>query len=129
MNRSNTIFLALGLTHALLSSAHAQADAYLPLIGQLAQLNGQALACQELKAAKRAKSLMLAHAPKTPRVGNHFEEGTQQSYLAQLGKPSGCPDAALLSAQLDTMAQRLQTSLPAQVPAATSNTSAEKQQP
>lgn len=129
MNLSNTIFLALGLSYALLTSAHAQTDTYLPLIGELAQLNGQALACQELKAAARVKGLMLAHAPKTPRVGEHFEEGTQQSYRAQLGHPAGCPDAALLAAQLDTMTQRLQTSLPAQVPAATSNTSAEKQQP
>lgn len=125
MNRSNTFLLALGLAHALLTSAHAQTDADLPLIEDLAQLNGQALACQAMKAAGRAKSLMLAHTPKTARVGNRFEEGTQQSYLAQLSSPSGCPDAATLSTQLDAVAQRLQTSLPA----ANSNTPAGKQQP
>jgi hypothetical protein len=129
MNRSNTLLLALGLAHALLSAAHAQTDTSLPLIANLAQLNGQALACQDLKTAGQVKKLMIAHAPKTAQVGSHFEEGTQQSYLAQLSSPVGCPDAATLATRLNAVAQQLQTSLPAQVPAATSNTPAGQQQP
>jgi hypothetical protein len=127
MNSRTNILLAVGLTYALLASAHAQADPGLQAINDLAQLNGQALACQDLKVAGRAKGLMLAHAPKTARFGNAFEEGTQQSYLAQLRNESDCPDTATLSTQLNTLAQRLQTSLPATAPNTAKNPTTGKQ--
>lgn len=113
MNQTTRTLIALGLAHALLSSAHAQADPALQAISDLAQVNGQALACQDMPTAQRAKSLMLMHAPKTSRFGNAFEEGTNQSYLVQTRSSVDCPDTAALSARLDAIAQRLQTSLPA----------------
>lgn len=112
MNYRTLKFIALGLAHALLGSAQAQTDAGLQAINDLAQVNGQALACQDMLAARRAKALMLAHAPKTARFGNAFDEGTQQSYLAQTRDAAPCPDAAALSTRLDAIAQRLQNSLP-----------------
>jgi hypothetical protein len=112
MNYRTLNFIALGLAHALLGSAQAQTDAGLQAINDLAQVNGQALACQDMLAARRAKALMLAHAPKTARFGNAFDEGTQQSYLAQTRDAAPCPDAAALSTRLDAIAQRLQNSLP-----------------
>ncbi|MES2877641.1 MAG: hypothetical protein V4713_04400 [Pseudomonadota bacterium] len=118
--------LALGLAHALLAPAHAQTDAGLQAISDLAQVNGQALACQELKVAGRIKSMMLAHAPKTARFGSAFEEGTQQSYLAQTRSTAACPDTAKLTAQLDALAPRLQTSLPIQAAEATPGTPSQK---
>jgi hypothetical protein len=127
MNSRTNILLAVGLTYALLASAHAQADPGLQAINDLAQLNGQALACQDLKVAGRAKGLMLAHAPKTARFGNAFEEGTQQSYLAQLRNESDCPDTATLSTRLNTLAQRLQTNLPATTPNTATNPTTGKQ--
>lgn len=127
MNFRKNILLTIGLTYALLTSAHAQADPGLQAINDLARLNGQALACQDLKAAGQAKGLMLAHAPKTARFGNAFEEGTQQSYLAQLRNESDCPDTATLSTQLNTLAQRLQTSLPATAPNTAKNPTTGKQ--
>lgn len=125
MIRSQHLLIALGL--ALLTSAHAQTDVSLTLISDLAQLNGQALACQDLKAAGRAKGLMLAHAPKTARFGSAFEEGTQQSYLAQMRSDSDCPGTATLSTRLDAIAQRLQTRLPATEQNAATNPTTGKQ--
>ena len=127
MNRSKHLLVALGLTHALLGAAHAQTESGLQVISNLAQLNGQALACQDLKSAGRAKRLMLAHAPKTARFGTAFEEGTQQGYLAQTRNKSACPGIAALSARLDALAQQLQINLPAKAQDAAANTSAETQ--
>ena len=127
MNLSKNVLITLGLAHTLLSAAHAQADPGLQAISDLAQLNGQALACQDLKTAGRAKNLMLAHAPKTTRFGNTFEEGTQQSYLAQTRSQSDCPDAATLSTRLDALAQRLQINLPAKAQDAAAKTPSETQ--
>ena len=105
--------ITLFFAHSMLGSAHAQSDAGLQAIHELAQLNGQALACQDMQAMQRAKALMLRHAPKTARFGNAFEEGTQQSYLAQTRSADPCPDAATLAARLEQITQHLQSSLPA----------------
>ncbi len=115
MNHRPHFTLALGLICALLAPARAQTPNELGLqaVSELAQVNGQALACQELNAARRAKSLMIAHAPKTARYGNAYEEGTRQSYAAQLKGTQPCADAATFSVRLDALAQRLQTALPA----------------
>lgn len=104
--------LALGLALGSLSSAQAQTDAGLQAISELGAVNGQALACQELAGAQRAKRLMLAHAPKTQRYGSAFEDSTQKSFLAQTQGQATCPDAAALSARLDAIALTLQAALP-----------------
>lgn len=92
----------------------AQIEAGLQAIGALAQVNGQALACQDMPAVGRAKALMLAHAPKTARYRIAFEDGTQQAYLAQTrAEAAPCPDAAATSARLDAVSRQLQSSLPA----------------
>lgn len=111
---ASSLALALALTLALggMTSAQAQTDAGLHAISELGALNGQALACQELTGAQRAKRLMLAHAPKTQRYGNAFEDSTQKSFLAQTHGQTTCPDAAALSAQLDAIALTLQAALP-----------------
>lgn len=88
-------------------------EAALQAVRSLAQLNGQALACQDAAAARRAKALMLAHAPKTGRFGGAFEEGTQQAFLEQTRSAAACPEAAALARRLDVLAERLQAVLPA----------------
>ena len=118
MNHRTHLTVALGLAYGLLAPAQAQAPTPTPLelglqaITELAQVNGQALACQDMKVAGRAKNLMIVHAPKTARFGSAYEEGTQQSYTAQMNSTVACPDAAALSARLDALAKRLQTNLP-----------------
>jgi hypothetical protein len=114
MKHPTSLLAALVLAHALLTPAHAQTPLEIAMqtIGDLAQVNGRALACSELKSARRAKDLMVAHAPKTARFGNAYEEGTQQSYASQINTPAACPDSATFSAQLDALEKRLQIALP-----------------
>jgi len=106
---------ALCLTSwAALSPVHAaDADPGLARVTELAQVNGQALACQDMDAVAKAKKLMLAHAPKTPRFGSAFEEATNASYLAQVRGTTPCPAAAAFASKLDALAKALQADLPA----------------
>ena len=106
--------LIVALSFALLAPAFAQstADVGLQDIADLATVNGQALACQDMPIAQRAKSLMLSHAPKTDKYGSAFTDGTNNSYLAQTRSAQPCPATSVLSSQLDTLAIRLQSSLP-----------------
>ena len=115
MNHHNCCAIALGLTHFLMHPALAQTqvEAGLLAIQDLSQVNGQALACQDLQAAARAKTLMLAHAPKTARFGSAFEDGTHQAFLAQTRQEAPCPDSASFKQRMDALALRLNTSLPA----------------
>ena len=109
-----SLIAAVCITHTVLPvPAHAaDVEAGLTLVAELAQVNGQALACQDMAAAARAKKLMLAHAPKTQRFGSAFEEGTNASYLAQARGTAPCPDAVALAARMDALAKRLAEALP-----------------
>ena len=124
MKKLSRLSLVLTLTSALLASAQAQTplETGIKMIAELAQVNGLALACQEPQVASRTKSLMLAHAPKTARFGNAYEEGTQQSYAAQISGVVPCPSRAELLAKLDTLDQQLRIHLPATTPTNATNT-------
>ncbi len=113
--------MTVSLSHLLGSPAQAQTETGLQAIVELSQVNGQALACQDMQAAARAKNLMLRHAPKTARFGSAFDEGTHQAYLAQTRTNTPCPDQASLTLQLTALALKLQASLPVS-PAPISNT-------
>lgn len=102
----------IALSYLLASPVYAQAEAGLQAIIELSHINGQALACQDLQAATRAKGLMLRHAPKTARFGSAFDEGTHQAYLAQTRTDAPCPHQAWSTLQLALLAQKLQTTLP-----------------
>jgi hypothetical protein len=115
--------IAVSLSHVLISPATAQVEAGLQAISALAQINGQALACQEPQAAARAKALMLRHAPKTARFGAVFDDGTHEAYLVQIRSNTPCPNEATLSLQLTALALKLQASLPV-APVPTSSTTA-----
>lgn len=113
MSRRFVVVLATlvgGAAHA--APANADDAAVLRAVAELAESNGQALACRDAKAAQRAKSVMLSHAPKTARIAAAFDEGTQRGFLQQTrGQPGDCPDAAALLARLDGVAQRLQAAV------------------
>jgi hypothetical protein len=114
--RFATILFLLAASAAINPARAADADGGLLAIKTLGELNGQALACSEMPAAARAKALMLAHAPKTPRYGNAFDEATQAAYLAQTRASGPCPDAIRLSDQLNRVALQLSATLPIAAP-------------
>ena len=110
--------ITLLLFVAVLSAPTLAADveAGLLAIKALGNVNGQALACAQMPAAARAKSLMLAHAPKTQRFGDAYEEATRAAYLAQTNAAGSCPDGLLLVDQLNRLALQLDAALPVAVP-------------
>lgn len=107
------VLLALAAAPGTVTFANsADAEAGLLAIRSLGSVNGQALACAEVQVAARAKSLMLAHAPKTRRFGAAYEEATQAAYQAQTRSGGACPDAIRLTDQLNQLALQLAESLP-----------------
>lgn len=98
-------------------NAFAADDTGLALVKALGAANGQALACSEMAAAQRAKSLMLAHAPRSQSYGDAFQAGTNEAFLAQTREGVACPDADALSGRLDALAVKLKEALPAAEPA------------
>lgn len=90
----------------------ADAEAGLLVVKSLGGVNGQALACAETKVAARAKELMLAHAPKTPRFGAAYEEATNEAFNAQTGSGKPCANATELVARVNELALRLGETLP-----------------
>jgi len=113
MNPRIYSFIALSLAQLLIIPVHAQTDPGLQAIIDLSQVNGQALACQEMTVAMRAKSLMLLHAPRTAGFGAAFEEGTHQAFLEQTHGDTPCTPSTALTARLVTVALQLQANLPA----------------
>lgn len=91
----------------------ADAEAGLAAVKDLGGVNGMALACADMKSAARAKELMLAHAPKTPRFGAAYEEATQAAFTAQTRNGKPCPEALEITDQLNRLALRLADTLPA----------------
>lgn len=110
------LLVALCATGAALaqSGPAVGADTGLKEVAELAQLNGEALACQDSAAMRRAKALMLAHAPKTARYASAFDDGTQAAFLAVTRSAAGCAEPATRATRLDALAQRLAQVLPAQ---------------
>jgi len=107
------VLLTLALPLSAFDVANAaDAEAGLLAIKALGSLNGQALACSDVQAAKRAKELMLAHAPKTQRFGSAYEEATQVAYMEQTRAIGACPDATRLKDELNQLALRLAETLP-----------------
>jgi hypothetical protein len=106
-------------TLALQHPVHAaDVELGLTLVTELAQVNGVALACQDMTTAAQAKKLMLAHAPKTPRFGSAYEEATNASYLNQTRTAAACPDSVAVNSKLDALAKRLRDALPPALPSA-----------
>lgn len=106
------LFVLAASPAAVNVASAADAEAGLVAIRALGSVNGQALACSEVRAAVRAKSLMLAHAPKTALFGTAYEEATQAAYLAQTRSTGACPDDISLLARLNQLALQLAAALP-----------------
>ncbi len=116
MKRLTTILLCGAMSVSTAAAAEAvTASAALAAVRELGTVNGQALACGHRPAAVRAKSLMLAHSPRTFEYGNAFEEETNKAFTGQTRRPAEeCPDASSLARRLDALAASLGRMLPAQ---------------
>lgn len=98
-------------------AAASDVEAGLLAVHSLGDLNGRALACAEMQVAARAKSLMLAHSPKTERFGDAYQNATQNAYEIQTRSNGPCLSAIDMTAQLNEVASRLNDMLPIRVEA------------
>lgn len=80
-------------------------------IDALGQLNGQALACQQMALSTRLRNILIYEAPKERSVGEAFEQATQEAYLAQGQGGQACPDSKTLAAQIETATLELRRSI------------------
>ena len=112
--KSNSLvrLLAIAVLSAPTLGLATDADAGLAVVRTLGTVNGQALACSEMGVAARARQLMLAHAPKTPRFGAAYEEATQEAFTAQTRSGQACASATELTARLNALALQLSEALP-----------------
>jgi protein SCO1/2 len=82
----------------------------LSAVRDLGHLNGLALACRQPEASSRAKQLMIGHVPKLREWGEAYETATNAAYLTPRAQ---CPDAAVLKVQVEVLAVKLASLLPA----------------
>lgn len=95
------------------TAAVATPAAGLVAIGEIGQLNGQALACGQMDIVKQVKELVIEHAPKTRSYSERFEEQTNSAFLAQGNGQQARPTAENFASQLRELSKRLQLALPA----------------
>ena len=93
--------LSLNITPAL---AADEGSAALIAMGEI---NGIALACQQMAIVSRARNAVATTAPKTRANGEIFEEATNSNFLAFGKDKKTCPDAAALAQRLNEAEQRL----------------------
>ena len=93
--------LSLNITPAL---AADEGSAALIAMGEI---NGIALACQQMAIVSRARNAVATSAPKTRANGEIFEEATNSNFLAFGKDKKTCPDAAALAQRLNEAEQRL----------------------
>ncbi len=106
------LVLLIAVSSAPTPGFAADAEAGLAVVAQLGGVNGTALACSDMKAAARARQLMLAHAPKTPRFGAAYEDSTQAAFATQTGSGKTCPSELELTDQLNRLSIQLADTLP-----------------
>ncbi len=104
--------LAIAVLWAPTLGQAADAEAGLAAVKALGTVNGEALACAETGVAARARQLMLAHAPKTPRFGAAYEEATNESFNARTRSGKACASATELTARINLLALQLAETLP-----------------
>ena len=93
--------LSLNITPAL---AADEGSAALIAMGEI---NGIALACQQMAIVSRARNAVATTAPKTRANGEIFEEATNSNFLAFGKDKKTCPNAAALAQRLNEAEQRL----------------------
>ena len=105
-------FVVLALAIALNITAVQAADEGTAAITHLGELNGTALACQQMALVARARNAIVTSAPKTRDIGEIFEAATNASYLKFGNEQKPCPDSASLAQQINVAEQRVAATFP-----------------
>lgn len=85
------------------------ADTQQQALDALSDLNGEALHCSYHAQAKRIKLALIDTLPKTRRLGQQFEDRTNQAFLKLIEAEKDCPSEITLGIQIDDAIKALQT--------------------
>jgi hypothetical protein len=105
-------FVVLALAIALNTTAAQAVDEGTAAITHLGEINGMALACQQLALVARARNAVVTSAPKTREIGEIFEAATNAGYLKFGNEQKACPDSASLAQQVSDAEKRLSAAFP-----------------
>ncbi len=85
----------------------AVAESGLDAVKALGQLNGEALACQQMALVDRIRMRIIYEAPKTREVGEAFEAATTERFLALGESKASCSDTKALAERIEQASQTL----------------------
>lgn len=85
----------------------AAADPGLDAVKALGQLNGEALACQQMALVDRVRTRIVNEAPKTREIGEAFETATNERFLAMGNDTASCADGRSLAERIETTTQTM----------------------
>jgi hypothetical protein len=105
-------FVIFALALALNIAPASAADEGSAAITAMGEINGVALACQQMAIASRARNAITTTAPKTRGNGEIFEESTNASFLDFGKSKKTCPDTAILVQRLTDAEKRLSAAFP-----------------
>jgi hypothetical protein len=105
-------FVIFALALALNIAPASAADEGSAAITAMGEINGVALACQQMAIASRARNAITTTAPKTRGHGELFEESTNASFLDFGKNKKTCPDITTLVQRLTDAEKRLSAAFP-----------------
>ena len=105
-------FVIFALALALNVAPASAADEGSAALAAIGEVNGIALACQQMAIVSRARNAVTTTAPKNRENGEKFEEATNASFL-EFGKSNKtCPDVTTLVQRLTETEKRLSAAFP-----------------
>ena len=107
-------FVIFALAVTLNIAPASAADEGSAALSAMGEINGVALACQQMAIASRARNAITSTAPKTRVNGEIFETSTNASFLDFGKSKKACPDTASLVQRVTDAEKRLTTAFPKQ---------------
>lgn len=106
--KKSVISLFLLTTLSIPAFAGDGAEARHEALAQMGELNGVALACRYFDQTKRIKRALIEGLPKQRKLGQAFDDQTNESFIAFVKSGRSCPSPALFSEDVDRAIEALE---------------------
>ena len=90
------------------SSAFAVSDKQMDSVAKLGDLNGIALQCSYIEQVSKMKKAIVDNVPKVRAIGQTFDEQSNESFKAFVGKGEPCPPKTSFGMQVDAAIMELE---------------------
>ena len=95
------LFICSLLSLPLMGNTQAATDLQLQAIQQLGELNGVALSCRHLEQTRRMKQAMVDNLPNERRLGEIFDQASNDVFLTFFNERRLCPVKSEFTARVD----------------------------